>query len=164
MNRRERGFSLIELLIVVAIIVIITAVAIPNIRTSRMQAQEASALKSLSTLNTACTAYYSQYGSFPHHQSDLGPANGAAPSKTAADLVDVVMAPPGGAAANKAGYIIRYTPGPADESGNIATYSITGDPASQNQTGVRRFYTDQSGTVRYTLDGSPATALSPTLQ
>src|SRR5579862_8692461 len=146
MRKQERGFSLIELLIVVAIIVIITAVAIPNLRTTRMQAQEASALKSLNTLNTVCTMYQSTYQSYPHALSDLGPAANGAPSKTAADLLNAVIAPPGGAPAVKDGYTFRYVPGAADESGNIPTYSITADPTTQNQTGVRRFFTDNSTT------------------
>ncbi len=164
MRNRERGFSLIELLIVVAIIVIITAVAIPNLRTTRMQAQEASALKSINTLNTVCTMYQASYQTYPHALSDLGPAPNGAPSKTAADLLNSVMAPAGATAAVKDGYVFRYVAGAADENGNIATYSITADPTTQNQTGVRRFFTDNSNTVRYTNDGSQATLLSPPIQ
>ena len=164
MRKCERGFSLIELLIVVAIIVIITAVAIPNLRTTRMQAQEASALKSLNTLNTVCTMYQANYQSYPHQLSDLGPAPNGAPTKTASDLLNAVMAPPGSAPAVKDGYTFRYVAGAADENGNISTYTITGDPTTQNQTGVRRFFTDNSNTIRYTTDGSQATLLSPPIQ
>ncbi len=165
MKQRERGFSLIELLIVVAIIVIITAVAIPNLRTTRMQAQEASALKSIVTLNTACMAYYGSFGGYPHALSDLGPvATGASPSKTASDLLSSTMAPSGGGPANKDGYIFRYVPGAADESGNISTYTISGDPSTQGQTGVKRFFSDQTDTIRFTRDGSQATVLSQPAQ
>ena len=159
---KQRGFSLIELLIVVAIIVIITAVAIPNLRSIRMQTQETSALKSMSTLNTACQSYYASYGgSYPHALSDLGPSQSGTPSKTASDLLNSVMAPPGGAPAMKDGYTFRYVPGAADEAGNIATYTITADPTSQGQTGVKRFFTDQTYVIRYTMDGSQPTVLSP---
>ena len=161
MRKRERGFSLIELLIVVAIIVIITAVAIPSLRTSRMQAQEAAAQKALSTLNTALVQYYSDYQGYPPALSDLGPPANGVRSKTGADLLNSTMAPPGGGPAVKDGYTFRYVPGQPDENGNIPTYSITADPTSQNQTGTRRYFTDNSGTVRYTMDGSPATAISP---
>jgi type IV pilus assembly protein PilA len=165
MKQRERGFSLIELLIVVAIIVIITAVAIPNLRTTRMQAQEASALKSIVTLNTACMAYYGSFGTYPHALSDLGPAaTGSSPSKTASDLLSSTMAPSGGGPANKDGYIFRYVPGAADESGNISTYTISGDPSTQGQTGVKRFFSDQTDTIRFTRDGSQATVLSTPAQ
>jgi type IV pilus assembly protein PilA len=163
MRKRERGFSLIELLIVVAIIVIITAVAIPNLRTSRMQAQEAAAQKALNTLNTTMEAYYADYSCYPHALSDLGPPANGVRSKTAADLLNSTMAPPGGGPAVKDGYTFRYVPGQPDENGNIQTYSITADPTSQNQTGVRRYFTDNTATVRYTMDGSPATAISPAM-
>lgn len=163
MRNRERGFSLIELLIVVAIIVIITAVAIPNLRTSRMQAQEAAAQKAINTLNTALEAYYADYQGYPKQLSDLGPSANGMRTKTAADLLNATMAPPGGGPAVKDGYTFRYVPGPADENGNVPTYSITADPTSQNQTGVRRYFTDNTGTVRYTMDGSQATALSPAM-
>ncbi len=71
----QKGFSLIELLIVVAIILIIAAIAIPNLLRSRMAANEASAVGSLRTLNTAAVQYNTTYGlGFPTALSALGPA------------------------------------------------------------------------------------------
>lgn len=160
-KHRQRGFSLLELIIVLAIIAIITMIAIPNVRHIHMQAQETSALKSIDTMRTALQAYEAAYGTFPKQQSDLGPPNGAPPSKTAADLLDSVMAPPGGVPAQKDGYVIRYTAGPADDAGNILTFSVTADPAAANVSGVKRYFTDQNNTIHFTMDGSPATALSP---
>src|SRR5579862_3872116 len=62
LNRKQKGFSLIELLIVVAIILIIAAIAIPNLLRSKMAANEASAVGSLRTLNTAAVTYSTTYG------------------------------------------------------------------------------------------------------
>src|SRR3990170_6090337 len=86
-NKAQKGFSLIELLIVVAIILIIAAIAIPNLLRSRMAANEASAVGSLRTLNTASVQYSTTYGTgFPVAIGNLGPANPA--TSAAADLID----------------------------------------------------------------------------
>ena len=74
MRNKQKGFSLIELLIVVAIILIIAAIAIPNLLRSKMAANEASAVGSLRTLNTACVSYSTSYGGYPDTLAKLGPA------------------------------------------------------------------------------------------
>jgi type IV pilus assembly protein PilA len=159
-NRRERGFSLLELLIVVAIILIITTVAIPNLIHTRMTANETSALKSLQVMNSACVSYLSNYGSFPHSQSDLGPPANGAISKTGADILGSDLAPASGAVASKSGYIFHYTPGAASQSGNINSYTITADPEQFKESGVRRFYTDEKGAVTFTTDNTAPTSAS----
>jgi type IV pilus assembly protein PilA len=156
MRKQQKGFSLIELLIVVAIILIIAAIAIPNLLRARISANEASAVSSMRTMNTACITYNSTYGQYPPAVSDLGPVTAPAiPSSTTADLLDQVLAPASGTP-QKSGYNFTYAAG----AGN-ATYTINGDPVTVNQTGVRHFFTDQSGVIRFNAAATAAVTDSP---
>src|SRR5450755_2652663 len=101
MRNKQKGFSLIELLIVVAIILIIAAIAIPNLLRSKMAANEASAVSSLRSLNTASVAYSTTYNQYPTAISDLGPGP---PSSTSADLIDNLLAAATVSTAPKSGY------------------------------------------------------------
>ena len=157
---KEKGFSLIELLIVVAIILIIAAIAIPNLLRSRIAANEASAVGSMRTLNTAEVTYSSTYPDCGFTAlANLGGSGGTA---TGAGLVDSVLA--GGV---KSGYSFAVTATGGSGtcgSGSLPNtlYSINGDPSSA-QTGQRHFYTDQSGVIRYNTSVA-ATATSNPLQ
>jgi prepilin-type N-terminal cleavage/methylation domain-containing protein len=143
MRNKQKGFSLIELLIVVAIILIIAAIAIPNLIRSKMAANEASAVASLRTYNTSIVAYSTTYQTDPGTDlSQLGPAT--TPTSTSADLVDALL---GSATPVKSGYSFTYSPGTATSTGIITTYTILADP-SNSSTGQRHFFTDQSGVIR----------------
>lgn len=154
MRNKQKGFSLIELLIVVAIILIIAAIAIPNLLRSKMAANEASAVGSLRTLNTACISYSSTYGiGFPNALTNLAPA--AAATSTAADLIDNVLA-----TGLKSGYTFTYTPGAA-QNGVIPTYTTNANPQKQDQTGTRYFFSDQSGVIRQNVGGAASATSTP---
>src|SRR5947209_1474295 len=151
MRNKQKGFSLIELLIVVAIILIIAAIAIPNLLRAKIAANQASAVGSLRTLNTACIAYSTSYNQFPSALSNLGPigSNGTA-SSTSADLIDSVLS-----AGTKSGYTFHYTAGSLNQS-----YTITATPITAATTGQNMYYTDQSGVIRSDTSGSGAGSAS----
>jgi len=154
MRNKQKGFSLIELLIVVAIILIIAAIAIPNLLRAKMAANESSAVGSLRTINTSCVEYSTTYGvGFPTSLASLGGTGTA--SSASAGLIDSVLS--GG---TKSGYTFAYAPGTADSAGNIDTYTITATPVVASTTGQRMFFTDQSGVIRADASGSGASVNS----
>ena len=156
MKKNQKGFSLIELLIVVAIILIIAAIAIPNLLRSRMAANEASAVGSMRTINTAAVTYSTTYPStgYPVALSQLAPS--ASASSSAADLIDSVLS-----SGTKSGYTFVMNNG-SGASTPQTSYSVSATPVS-GSSGTRTFYSDQSGVIRGTASGT-ATSTSAPLQ
>jgi type IV pilus assembly protein PilA len=139
---RRQGFTLVEIMIVVAIIVLLAAVAIPGILRSRLNANEATAITSLKTIAWAATTYRAANPCYPGNLSIL--------SQVVPPYVDSVL----GSGA-KQGYNFVLT-------GANDVFNATAQPVTPNITGVRTFFVDTSGVIRASASG-PADANSPSI-
>ena len=164
MKENPRGFSLIELLIVVAVILVIAAIAIPNLMRSRAAANQASAVGSLHVIDTAEATYSSTYGGYTPTLGYLGPPiSGTNPVPSGAGLIDSILSggSPGATESTKSGYSFNYSPGVADSSGRIYAYAVTAEPITPGSTGYNYYYTDQIGVIRQNSTTEASSTDSP---
>jgi prepilin-type N-terminal cleavage/methylation domain-containing protein len=162
--KKQTGFSLIELLIVVAIILIIAAIAIPNLLRARMAANESSAAASTRTISTAAVSYSSSYPAigYPASLSILGPADPgctAGPSSANACIIDFALA--SASVTVKSGYIFTFAGSDMVGGANIQ-YTTDSNPASQGVTGVKEFCDADDSVVRFVTPAGPATGSTHT--
>ena len=151
-NRSRAGFSLVELLIVIAIILIILGVALPRLNQARITANEMSAVRSISVIHTAEQQYMSQFGKFASSLEELGPPTSGTPNATAADLLSGDLAK-----GEKQGYHFTLQANPAG-------YTINANPVGFGTSGKNTYFSDQSMTIRRNNGQEPAGPNSPELK
>ena len=149
--KKQKGFSLIELLIVVAIILIIAAIAIPNLLRSKIAANESSAVGSVRTIGTAEVTYSSSWGS--GYAAGITQLGGAAPcvaaTAAAACLIDPLLSM---APNTKSGYLFAAA-GTLAVAGVNNGFEINASPTTFQTTGVRAFCDDQTGVLKFVVTG-----------
>jgi len=157
--RKQKGFSLIELLIVVAIILIIAAIAIPNLLRSKMSANDSAAASTLRTLNTSQVTYATNYPTVGYADTftKLGP-NAAPPTcdQTGACLIDNVLASSANGPSSKSGYNY-YINGAPPNNNVVGDYVIAGNAITIGSTGTNNFCSTADAVVRSMKNSIPAT-------
>ncbi len=151
-QRRRRGFSLIELLIVIAIILVIAAIAVPQMNKQLMAAHEMAAIRQITTIHQAETQYYSQFGRYAVSLTELGPPASGNPGPAAADLIPKVLAD-----GKNSGYVFAVQASPTG-------YAVTATPEAFNSSGRRTFFSDQTLVVRNNWSQEMANVNSPEIK
>ena len=149
---RRRGFSLIELLIVIAIILVIVTIAVPQYNKQMMSAHETAAIQAIQTIHAVETQYYSQFGRYATSLAELGPPASGAAGPAAADLISRDLTE-----GKKSGYIFTVAATPTG-------YAISAVPEAFNSSGRRTFYSDQTLVVRNNWSQDPANVSSAELK
>lgn len=148
-RKSVRGFTLVEIMIVVAIIALIAAIAIPNLLRARHNANEGAAIGSMHTLVASLESFRAS-ATPPTY-----PADWAALASATPPYLDPVMQTANVVGTPKQGYFFTYTRVDADN------YTLVGAPSQNNVTGTRQFFADESGVIRATTDGTTPTDTSP---
>ena len=164
--KKQKGFSLIELLIVVAIILIIAAIAIPNLLRSRMAANEASAVGSLRSINTAEVTYSSTFPDTGYAAAllNLGGTAAQCVAGQAGTVANSCLLDPVLSAGTKSGYTFTAVGGNPTPTNVNTTFISSGVPVAPGTTGQRGFGSNQSGVIYYTLNSTAATSANSALQ
>ena len=150
-RQRSRGFSLIELLIVIAIILIIITIAVPKYNRTQMYMRETAAVKAIQTIHQMEVQYQSQFGRYATSLAELGPPQSGQPGPASADLIGRDLSE-----GEKQGYKFTLT-------GTNGGYVINANPVTYGTSGTRSFYSDQTMVVRENYGAEPATATSKEL-
>ena len=149
--RNRKGFTLVEIMIVVAIIALLAAIAIPNLLRARHNANETAAIGAMRTLLTAVESFRAAQTP-PTYPANLAALSAAVPPYVGGTLAAAVN--PGTA---RQGYFYTYA------LTNANAFTLQGTPATVGTTGTRRFFVDQSGVIRANAAGA-ANAGSPEIQ